>query len=251
MRTYPFGYSGKRLSLPELETKSTWTMIHPEMRRRLVSMFDDAQNHGKDLGVGTGGRTSAQQERMFRERYVEDPQGKTRWAGKRWSKKPGVAAAAPPGFSYHEETDPQGFCFAADLVGDLNWMNANCARFGLKHFANVNKEPWHVQPVELPNSRRGYNPSVRLKENYVGGGAPIGAPLSAVVPVPIKFGYPGAPVKLGSVGADVKLIQVVVGAHVDGKFLKQTEASVKAWQKANGLLADGVVGPVTWKKMFG
>jgi peptidoglycan hydrolase-like protein with peptidoglycan-binding domain len=251
MRTYPFGYSSKRLSLQELETKSTWTMVHPEMRRRLVAMFDDAQNNGKDLGIGTGGRTSAQQERMFRERYVEDPNGKTRWDGKRWSKKPGVAAAAPPGRSYHEETDPQGFCFAADLVGDLNWMNANCHRFGLKHFANVNSEPWHVQPVELPNSRSGYKASVRLKEGFVSPAPAVGVSLPSMVESPLKFTYPGTPIRFGSTGAAVQLVQVVVGAHPDGKFLKQTEAAVKVWQKANGLLDDGVVGAVTWKKMFG
>jgi N-acetylmuramoyl-L-alanine amidase len=38
---------------------------------------------------------------------------------------------------------------------------------------------------------------------------------------------------------------------VDGDFGAGTEAQVKVWQKANGLTADGVIGPVTWKKMFG
>lgn len=47
---------------------------------------------------------------------------------------------------------------AADLVGDIGWMNANAAKFGLKDFHNIGTkpEPWHVQPVELPNSYKDY-----------------------------------------------------------------------------------------------
>jgi len=50
----------------------------------------------------------------------------------------------------------------------------------------------------------------------------------------------------------VKLVQTIVGASpVDGDFGGGTEAKVKAWQLSNGLKTDGVVGPVSWKKMFG
>jgi hypothetical protein len=45
---------------------------------------------------------------------------------------------------------------AADLVGDMDWLAKNAGRFGLKTFGDVNDEPWHVQPTELPNSRREY-----------------------------------------------------------------------------------------------
>ena len=37
----------------------------------------------------------------------------------------------------------------------------------------------------------------------------------------------------------------------DGSFGPGTEAKVKAWQAANGLTADGVVGDGTWSKLFG
>jgi putative chitinase len=57
--------------------------------------------------------------------------------------------------------------------------------------------------------------------------------------------------KNGSEGAEVKKLQVKLGVEAIGKFGPKTEAAVKAWQKANGLTADGIVGPGTWNKMFG
>jgi peptidoglycan hydrolase-like protein with peptidoglycan-binding domain len=47
-------------------------------------------------------------------------------------------------------------------------------------------------------------------------------------------------------------VQAIVGVKlVDGQFGNVTAAAVRTWQNANGLKGDGVVGPVTWKKMFG
>lgn len=48
-----------------------------------------------------------------------------------------------------------------------------------------------------------------------------------------------------------KLIQQFVGVTVDGKFGPATRAAVKKYQGANGLVADGVVGTKTYKKMLG
>lgn len=38
---------------------------------------------------------------------------------------------------------------------------------------------------------------------------------------------------------------------IDGIWGRRTESAVRAFQAANGLLADGIVGPVTWKALFG
>lgn len=153
---YLFGYNGTRLTVKELEKRFAWSRLHPEFRRRLIALFDDAQKNLTDLGIGGGWRSSETQEQLFVSRYHVSTFGTVRWDGKRWTKNKGVADAAPPYSSFHESTDTDGFAFAADLVGDLEWMNENCAKYGLIHFKNVNKEPWHVQPTELPNSRRRY-----------------------------------------------------------------------------------------------
>ena len=47
----------------------------------------------------------------------------------------------------------------------------------------------------------------------------------------------------------VKKLQKILGIKVDGKFNDGTELAVKKWQKKNGLVQDGVVGPNTWAKM--
>ena len=127
--------------------------LHPTMKGRLDKLI--AASGGK-VGIGQGYRSSAQQEAMFRSRYRKttqavDSNGKKNWTwdGSYWEHVSG-AQAAPPGRSMHE------IGLAADLTGDLNWVAANAARFGLKTFGGVNAEPWHVQPAELPNGRQAY-----------------------------------------------------------------------------------------------
>lgn len=157
--TYLFGYSGQRLTLQQLEERETWKRLHPELRRRLLALFDDARSVGVDVGLGQGWRSSAEQERTFRQRYdvVDRHPWDVTWNGQRWRRKPGVAPAAPPGRSYHEETTSDGFALAADIVGDTLWMNTHAADYGLRHFADVNNEPWHVQPAEIPTSRSAFD----------------------------------------------------------------------------------------------
>jgi len=55
--------------------------------------------------------------------------------------------------------------------------------------------------------------------------------------------------KLGSQGKEVKELQEFLEIGADGDFGPKTEAAVKKWQLANGLIADGIVGPKTWDAM--
>jgi len=56
--------------------------------------------------------------------------------------------------------------------------------------------------------------------------------------------------KLGSKGPEVKALQEKLGiANPDGDFGHNTEGKLKAWQKANGLVDDGIAGPNTLGKL--
>lgn len=59
---------------------------------------------------------------------------------------------------------------------------------------------------------------------------------------------------IGAHGAEVLKVQYMLrsfgyGVSVDGQYGLQTAKAVAHWQAANGLLADGIVGPVTWRSM--
>ncbi len=56
--------------------------------------------------------------------------------------------------------------------------------------------------------------------------------------------------KIGSVGDDVKKLQTKLGLTPDGSFGPVTEAKVKEWQAQNNLTADGIIGDISWGKMF-
>jgi len=73
----------------------------------------------------------------------------------------------------------------------------------------------------------------------------------STAPPPVRP-YPGKPVRRGATQHrdDVKAIQYVVGVIIDGKFGVVTEAAVRNWQTLHDLKPDGIVGPITWARMF-
>jgi len=126
--------------------------LHPTFQQRLSKMMADNPN----VKIGTGVRSSDEQRRMFLSRYTKTTsptnsrgEKNIQWDGSYWEHTSG-AAAAPPGRSMHE------IGLAADLTGDLDWVVANAHKYGLRHFKDVNNEPWHVQPADLPGGRGEY-----------------------------------------------------------------------------------------------
>ena len=122
--------------------------------------MDHAADNGRAVGVGGGFRSTIGQLGLFLARHHPVASGGCcEIDGQRYALNAGAAHAAPPGRSYHEATTPDGLCLAADMVGDLAWINPQLHLFGLKHFGDVNSEKWHWQVVELPNSRQNYDPT--------------------------------------------------------------------------------------------
>ena len=146
--------------------------VHPKMRERLVQMMKDNPR----LYIGSGVRSTQEQKNLFMSRYSETTE-KTDifWKGKYWKRVRG-AAAAPPGMSMHE------IGLAVDLAPatEFDWIKKNASHYGLRSFFDVNNEPWHVQPAELPGSRMQYEKS----------GAPWGHNGNVVEPTDTKAVIP-------------------------------------------------------------
>lgn len=66
---------------------------------------------------------------------------------------------------------------------------------------------------------------------------------SVMVPAAEPF---TAMLRRGSTGNPVKIVQAKIGVRPDGDFGPATEAALKKFQAAHGLVADGMVGPKTW-----
>lgn len=128
---YPYGYAGAQVTMAQLETKQTVRQANFEFWRRVRGLMEFAAANGVPLGVGTCWR-------------VQPTNG-----------GPGFAS---PGNSNHEgfpADGTSGGAVACDMVptSSWGWMNANEWKFCLRDFANVNSEPWHIQPSDIPASR--------------------------------------------------------------------------------------------------
>jgi N-acetylmuramoyl-L-alanine amidase len=71
----------------------------------------------------------------------------------------------------------------------------------------------------------------------------------AIVEVPK---YPGYLIKFnpGKLDENVKLVQQKLGIKADGYFGNNTLIAVQKFQKAHGLQPDGIVGKLTWARLF-
>jgi hypothetical protein len=141
-QTFPYGYErppdggqqgmGTMLTWDQMMLKATVRNLHPEVRRRFKALIEFAATQGVPLGVGTAWRVQP---------------------------NPPPPGFAQPGNSWHEScpvSPLSSTALAIDTVpaSSWDWMEAHCGAYGLRTFRAVNNEPWHIQPVEIPTSRR-------------------------------------------------------------------------------------------------
>jgi hypothetical protein len=88
----------------------------------------------------------------------------------------------------------------------------------------------------------------RAVASFMDGSTPLPPPIPAAEPAAQPGGAPGRPtVRRGSTGEAVRQLQQAL--HIDpadGIFGAGTEAAVRAFQRRNGLVPDGIVGPKSW-----
>ena len=253
-------YKNGQLAPSVLAKVKTGGQMYAPVAAQFDKMYDAALAAGFKLKNVGDYRSFEGQLSMFMDRYVTTDTGTgvtRKYEGKTWWLKKGKAPSAAPDPTGLKGSN-HGWGLAIDLGYDANgkltsmggacfaWMCANAPKYGFylqgSDSSSKEFEAWHWQYCLGDASPDGsvQAPAEALKPS--GGAVEAG---------PMHFDYPGAPVGLGSKGAPAMLVQSIIGAKADGDFGPKSVAALKAWQTANGLTADGSVGPVTWKKMFG
>jgi hypothetical protein len=139
----------------------------------------------------------------------------------------------------------------------LPWLITNAQLLGVQQIHDYggnrywqNYRGWVMRPPG-----QGPNDSLHIETNgqtWALGTSIAERTQTAVEPLP----YPGKPVRRPQKNANVRLVQERLKAlkyyllRVDGSFGPRTEEAVKAFQAANNLEVDGIVGPATWPALF-
>jgi hypothetical protein len=238
---YPWGYAKSKVGIDRLKQLARIDLMEPEYARRLFAWIES--KHGQ-IGIGGG----------WREVQPD---------------KPGFA---PKGKSFHQSqnfVDKTTWYMAVDLVHvngsnvhrSPTWAevpkqgsgNPEIKAFGVH--CNVDKEPWHMQAVEVD----GYDTWVRngrrrpIANLPISGVPPVAPPVPK--PEPPRVYLPGERVlKLQSPtlsGPDVHWVQNVLikqglKLSADSMYGRSTRDKVMIMQGWNNLTKDGIVGPKTW-----
>ena len=174
------------------------------------------------------------------------PSGLTGYVGKALS-----TVVLPSGWTWVDgnaviNTAGDAVVFRANYGGDNNHNPANNVAVSVKVVENSGGD-------STGGGNTGGGNTGGSTGGNTGGGSGSGHRVSTSAPaVPAKL----PTLLLGSRSSDVKTLQELLNAKgfhagsVDGIFGRNTRAAVIAFQNANGLAADGIVGKLTWAKLY-
>ena len=165
-------HGGGKIPVSKFVQTADYRTLDQSFGYKLLQMFRENPSIG--LGLGGGGRTEGTATHGFYNRYkitteTVDEENPETYADIRASKlkfnpqdgqyyrlKPGQAAVAVPGASYHV------MGLAADLVGDMKLAGKIAKDYGLVQVLGTG-ENWHFQPTGTPKGKRGLD---YLKQQY-------------------------------------------------------------------------------------
>ena len=230
-----------------IPVSSKWVqvdLLHPTLKHRLVALFRHPEIQGR-MVVCSGVRSYAEQKRLY-DGYKAGKKGFNLAANPDWQRPDGYFFG-----SFHQQ-QPDGYGYAIDFRTTdrkLSTVRASelAQSFGLR--PTVKGEWWHHQPRDASDW--------------------FPAPAFSAPPTPkidfkaILFFIMGLreevtkkPLRVYSRGKAVEVAQRKLGdkgydaGAPDGRFGWRTRRATKHFQRAAGLVDDGVIGAVTWDALL-
>ena len=162
---------------------------------------------------------------------------------------------------WHKSTSSGGGSYYAPVVPDMPMLYRGCTGDAVKTLQEkLNAKGFDSGNVDGIFGAKTYAAATAFqKANGLGVDGIVGkltwAKLYDATPVNVTPVTTQPMLRTGSRGDAVRKLQELLNAKgytcgsVDGIFGSKTYAAVLAFQKANGLAADGIVGPLTWGKL--
>ena len=243
--------------MANLPTTSKWVrtdILHPTFKARLHAFLNEDSRISGRVSIVSGVRSYADQKRLY-----------DGWV----ARKPGCNLAANPdrkfatGWqgSYHQaQSDGYGHAVDLRIVG-RGLTTGDVARiakdYGIKQTVLNPFEWWHFQwrnssgvfpAPAMEGKPTETKTAVKKKVDMKGVGAAIAQLGEAVRRQPLRRGSKNTAVKVLQQGLANKGFNP---GYPDGIFGRKTSLAVRNFQRASGLVVDSIVGPATWKALFG
>ena len=240
-----------------LPITSKWVrveLLHPTFKARLHAFLNEDSRIAGKVKIVSGVRSYADQKRLY-----------DGWkAG-----KAGFNLAANPDRkfgklfqgSWHMQQPFDGYGHAVDLrITGRGLSTGDVARiakeYGIRQTVWNPFEWWHFQwrdssgPFDAPAMKGRKSETQKTKKekvNLKGVAFAISEWKEQVIRQPLRKGARNSAVKVLQQQLANKGFP---SGHPDGIFGRKTLSAVKSFQRANGLVIDGIVGRKTWEKLF-